>query len=223
MDVTRVVIVDDHEVVRAGLRWFLSNEPGFAVVGEAEDGPGALREVELARPDVVLMDVRLGSSSGIDTCREIKAAFGDTAVLMLTSFGEREAVLASVLAGASGFLLKNTGHAALLRAIRAVAEGQQLIDPAVMGAVTSRLIELSEQVEDPRVAALTPREREVLRLIGQAKSNKQIALELGTSPATARNHVASIMDKLGLHTRTELALFWTALGLGDLADSPPRY
>lgn len=219
MQPVRVLIVDDHEVVRAGLRWFLSNEPGFTVVGEAADGAAALGEAARTRPDVVLMDVRMGSTNGIDACRELKAEFPDVGVLILTSFGEREAVLASVLAGASGFLLKNTGHAQLIRAIRAVADGQQLIDPAVMSAVTTRLIELSEQAEDPRIAQLTQREREVLKLIGQARSNKQIAFEMGTSPATARNHVSSIMDKLGLHSRTELALLWSSLGLGEVAEA----
>lgn len=219
MQPVRVLIVDDHEVVRAGLRWFLSNEPGFTVVGEAADGAAALGEAALTRPDVVLMDVRMGTTNGIDACRELKAEFPDVGVLILTSFGEREAVLASVLAGASGFLLKNTGHAQLIRAIRAVADGQQLIDPAVMSAVTTRLIELSEQAEDPRIAQLTQREREVLKLIGRARSNKQIAFEMGTSPATARNHVSSIMDKLGLHSRTELALLWSSLGLGEVAEA----
>jgi len=210
-----VLIVDDHEVVRMGLRALLSMEPDMRVVGEAADGEAAYSEAMRARPDVIIMDIRMGHSDGIDACRAIKSDMPGVGVLMLTSFGEREAVLASLMAGASGFLLKNTGHAELLRAIRSIAAGDSLLDPAITRSVMDTLVRLVENAEDPRIAQLTEREREVLRLVADGQSNKEIAMTLVISPATARNHVSHILDKLGMRSRSEAAVFAVEAGLRE--------
>ena len=209
----RVLLVDDHKVVRVGLRTLLEMEPDITVAGEAPDGDAAVREAAAVRPDVVLMDVRMGPTDGIDACRQIKSALPEVGVLMLTSFGTEEAVLASLMAGASGFLLKNTGRSDLLRAVRTVATGQSLLDPAVTGRVTRRLVELADAAEDPRVATLSPREREVLSLVARGYTNKQIAEDLVISDATARNHVSHILEKLGMSRRSEAAAFAAEIGL----------
>ena len=211
----RVLIVDDHEVVRIGLRTFLELESDITVVGEAADGEAAYREAKRTDPSVVVMDVRMGPAGGIEACRELKSELPDVGVLMLTSYGEKEAVLASITAGASGFLLKNTGHEELLRAIRRVAAGESLLDPAVTRAVTDRLIELSAQSEDPMIARLSEREREVLRHVAKGLTNKEIAQELVISPATARNHVSHVLEKLEMRSRSELAAFAAKVGLGE--------
>ena len=212
----RVMIVDDHEVVRVGLRSLLEMEPDIRVVAEAADGDQATAEARVAAPSVVLMDVRMGRTGGIEACRELKEALPDVRVLMLTSFGTRDEVLAALMAGASGFLLKNTGREELLRAVRAVAAGESLLDPAVTAGVTDRLVELAGQAEDPRIAPLSEREREVLRLVAQGQTNKEIAESLVISAATARNHVSHILEKLGMRSRTEAAALAAELGLrGD--------
>ena len=209
----RVLIADDHEVVRVGLRTLFEAERDIQVVGEAADGEAALREAQAKRPQVVLMDVRMGPTDGIQACRQIKSEMPDIGVVMLTSFGTEEAVLASLMAGASGFLLKNTGRADLLRAVRAVAKGESLLDPAVTGRMTRRLVELAAKAEDERMAALSAREREVLQLVAQGLTNRQIAERLVIAEATARNHVSHILDRLGMSRRAEAAAFAAQMGL----------
>ncbi len=213
----RVLVVDDHEIVRVGLRTLLEMEDDITVVGEASDGESACAEARRTDPSVVVMDVRMGPTDGIEACHELKSELPHTGVLMLTSYAEREAVLASLTAGASGFLLKNTGPDALKQAVRAVAAGQSLLDPAVTREVTERLVELSRQTDDPRIAGLTEREREVLRLIAYGRTNKEIAEELVISPATARNHVSHILEKLGMRSRSEAAALAAEIGLREPA------
>jgi two-component system, NarL family, response regulator DevR len=209
-----VLIVDDHEVVRVGLRTLLQLEPDITVVGEAADGDAAVSEALRHRPDLVLMDVRMGATDGIEACRALKSELPDVNVLMLTSFGTQEAVLAALMAGASGFLLKNAGHDELLRAIRAVAAGESLLDPAVTRAVTQRLVELTTNGEHPLLRSLSAREREVLALVAQGATNREIAERLVISETTARNHVSHILDKLGVRRRAEAAVLAAQLGLG---------
>ena len=211
----RVLIVDDHEIVRVGLRTLLEMEDDIAVVGEASDGVSACAAARRTDPSVVVMDVRMGPTDGIEACRELKSELPHIGVLMLTSYPEREAVLASLTAGASGFLLKNTGPETLKQAVRAVAGGQSLLDPAVTREVTERLVELSQQSDDPRIADLTEREREVLRLIARGRTNKEIADDLVISPATARNHVSHILEKLGMRSRSEAAALAAEIGLRE--------
>ncbi len=210
---TRLLIVDDHEVVRAGLRALLQLHDGLTVVGEAADGEEAIREALRLRPDVVLMDVRMGAMDGIEACRALKSELPAVRVLMLTSYGTQEAVLAALMAGAAGFLLKNAGQHELVRAIRAVARGESLLDPAVTRLVTQRLVELSERAEHPLLKALSPREREVLALVAQGGTNREIALRLVISEVTARNHVSHILEKLGVHRRAEAAALAAQLGI----------
>lgn len=213
MAATRVLIVDDHEVVRVGLRALLELHEGFAVVGEAADGDEALSAALRHRPDVVLMDVRMGGTDGIEACRAVKSELPDVGVLMLTSFGTQEAVLAALMAGAAGFLLKNAGQHELVRAIRAVARGESLLDPAVTSLVTRRLVELTEHAEHPLLKALSPREREVLALVAQGGTNREIAERLVISEVTARNHVSHILEKLGVRRRSEAAALAAQLGI----------
>jgi DNA-binding NarL/FixJ family response regulator len=214
----RILIVDDHAVVRSGLRAVLEDEEGLEVVGDAANARESLVKAQALRPDVVLMDIRMeegDDASGIDACREIRSELPETQVIMFTSYGEREAVLASIMAGATGFLTKNVSHARLVEAIRAVGRGQSLLDASVTRDVIDRLAELGRAQPEP-VDLLSDREREVLLLIAQGCTNKEIGAKLFLSPYTARNHVIHILDKLGLSRRSEAAAQAVKLGLlGD--------
>lgn len=209
----RVMIVDDHEVVRSGLKAILEPEDDLEVVGEASSGSESVQKVPLLNPHLVLMDVRMEEMSGIEACRLIKSAHPQVNVLMLTSFGEEEAVMASIMAGASAYLLKNVGRAELIRAIRAVALGQNLLDPAVTKRVMERLAQLTAKEEVREIEGLSQREKEVLALIARGDTNRGIADQLVISEHTARNHVSRILDKLGLTRRSEAAVFAVRHGL----------
>ena len=211
----RVLIVDDHAIVRAGLRTVLEDEPGIEIVGEAANAGESLTKAEALRPDVVLMDIRMGEgddASGIDACREIRAGLPETQVIMFTSFGQREAVLASIMAGATGFLTKNISHADLVAAIQAAGRGDSLLEPSITREVIERLAELSQAPSKPE-DLLSVREKEVLTLISQGCTNKEIAAKLFLSPYTARNHVIHVLDKLGLSRRSEAAAQAVRFGL----------
>ena len=210
----RVMLVDDHEILRTGIRAVFDLEDDVEVVAEAGDGASALEAARRSRPDVVLMDIRMGTSDGITACRDIKAALPATKVLMLTSFGTEEAVLSSLMAGASGFLLKNTGRDGLLQAVRTLAAGGALLDAAVTAQMVDKLVTLARGRGPDELADLTEREREVLALIATGKTNREIANELVISEATARNHISHIFEKLGLSRRSEAAALATRLGLG---------
>jgi two-component system response regulator DevR len=205
----RLMIVDDHEVVRLGLRAAFELEHDITVVGEASNGAEALAKMRVLAPQLILMDVRMEKMSGIEACREIKSHYPDVSILMITSYTDDEAVFASMLAGASGYLLKNLSRAELLRAIRLVASGQSLLDPAMVKQATTRLTTLATggvQTQTPG-GELTEREREVLALIARGYTNKQIADALIVTEKTARNHVSHILEKLGLARRSEAAAF----------------
>lgn len=196
----RLMIVDDHEVVRLGMRTAFETEADMSVVGEASNGAEALAKVDVLAPQVILMDVRMEKMGGIEACREIKSGHPDIAILMITSYSDADAVVASVLAGASGYLLKNVSRAELLRAIRQVAAGQTLLDAA------SAQQALDALASGPG-SELTEREREVLALVARGYTNKQIAETLFVSEKTARNHVSHILEKLGLSRRSEAAAY----------------
>jgi DNA-binding NarL/FixJ family response regulator len=213
----RILLVDDHEVVRAGLRAVLSLEPDLEVVGEAAAAREAIDKALALRPDVVLMDVRLGGPEdigGIEACREIRSAMPEAGVLMFSSFGERETVLSAIVAGAAGYLTKNVARAQLVAGIRAVGQGQSLLDSAVTGPILQRLVELSQASPRPD-DVLSQREKQVLLLIAKGNTNREIAAVLVISEHTARNHVTHILDKLGLSRRSEAAAFAAKLGLLD--------
>ena len=203
----RLLIVDDHEVVRLGLRAAFELEPDINVVGEASDGAEALVKMSVLAPQLILMDVRMERMSGIEACREIKSLYPDVSILMITSYTDNEAVFASLLAGASGYLLKNLSRAELLRSIRLVASGQSLLDPELVKQATSRLTALASSSSQTQGGELTEREREVLVLIARGYTNKQIANALIVTEKTARNHVSHILEKLGLARRSEAAAF----------------
>lgn len=212
----RLLIADDHAVVLAGLRMLFAEEHELEIVGEARTPGDAVAKARSLQPDVVLMDIRFGpdgDASGIDACRQIRSELAETQVIMFTSYAGRESVLDSVLAGASGFLTKNVGAPQIVEAIRAVARGEALLDSSVTRGVIQRLEELSRAPSAAPAAGLTEREREVLLLIAQGCTNKEIAAKLVVSPFTARNHVIRILEKLGLSRRSEAAVQAVRLGL----------
>ena len=209
---TRLMIVDDHEVVRMGLRAALEVEPDFAVVAEAANGREAIEKAKAHQPDIVLMDVRMEGMGGIEACREIRSELPETKVLMLTSFAEEETVVAALLAGAAGYVLKNVARARLLEALRSVARGETLLDSKVTRGVVDKLIGAHAQACDED-DELTAREREVLVLVAQGATNKEIAAKLVVSDNTARNHVSHILAKLGFSRRSEAAAYAVKKGL----------
>jgi DNA-binding NarL/FixJ family response regulator len=206
------MIVDDHEVLRMGLRAALDVEADFTVVAEAANGQEAIDKARVHRPDIVLMDVRMDGMGGIESCREIRNEFPDTKVLMLTSFAEEETVVAALLAGAAGYVLKNVARPRLLEALRAVARGETLLDSKVTKAVLEKLVANKDKPEDSG-DDLTPREREVLILIAEGATNKEIAQKLVVSENTARNHVSHILGKLSFSRRSEAAAYAVKKGL----------
>lgn len=213
----RVLIVDDHEVVRLGLRSALEIAEDIELVGTAATVDEAVQSASALRPDVVLMDVRLGpgdGSGGIDACREIRTESPRTRVLMFSSFSDRDAVEASILAGASGYLTKNLGLSHLLDALRATSRGESPLDPAVTAPVLDRLRRLSAGEGSPE-QALSDREREVLALVAQGLTNGEIAEQLHVSTHTVRNHVTNILGKLGVSRRVEAATFAVREGIVD--------
>jgi two-component system response regulator DevR len=194
------MIVDDHEVVRLGMRAAFEAEPDLSVVGEASNGAEALAKMPVLDPQLILMDVRMEKMNGIEACREIKSHYPDVRILMITSYTDDDAVISSILAGASGYLLKHVSRADLLRSIRLVASGHSLIDTNTAKQAMERLAQIPG-------SELTEREREVLTLVARGYTNKQIADTLFVSEKTARNHVSHILDKLGLSRRSEAAAF----------------
>ncbi len=201
-----ILIVDDHEVVRMGLRTLLERRPGFTVVGEAGTAQEAVRAARQSQPDVVIMDIRLPEGNGVEACREIREEFPDTKVIMLTSYADDEALFGSIMAGASGYLLKQTRGQSLAAAIEKVAKGESLLDPAVTNKVLERMRRLAAG-EGDELSVLSPQERKILTLISEGKTNKEIAQEVFLSDKTVKNYVSSILNKLNLRRRSEAAAF----------------
>jgi DNA-binding NarL/FixJ family response regulator len=199
----RVLIADDHAVVREGLRTFLDLQEGLEVAGEAADGREAVDAAERLRPDVVLMDLVMPRLDGVEAMRELRARVPRARVVVLTSFLDDERLLPALRAGAAGYLLKNVEPRELARAIRLAAAGEALIDPAV----AARLVDALGDDRHAEQAELTPREQEVLDLIGMGFANKRIALELGIAEKTVKTHVSHVLAKLGVSDRTQAALY----------------
>jgi len=200
-----VFLLDDHEVVRTGLRALLEAEEDFEIVGEAGTVEQALSRVPLARPDVAILDVRLPDGSGIEACRELRSQHPEIACLMLTSFADDEALLAATLAGAAGYVLKQVGGHDLVADIRKVADGGSLLNPDLVQRVLSRI--QNPPTTDPRLEALTPQERRVLDQIAEGKTNRQIGEALFLAEKTVKNYVSNLLAKLGMQRRTEAAAF----------------
>lgn len=203
----KILIVDDHEVVRLGLRSLLSRRGGFAVIGEAGSVAEALAEVHRHQPDVVIMDVRLPDGSGVEACREIRSEYPAIKVIMLTSYSDDEAIFASIMAGASGYLLKQIRGQSLAEAVETVARGGTLLDPGITERVLERVKQMAAAPADDKLAALSPQERKILNLIAEGKTNKEIAQQVFLSDKTVKNYVSNILNKLSLRRRSEAAAF----------------
>ena len=210
----RVMLVDDHEVVREGLRTLLGRQKGMLVVGEAASAEEAIATAARAKPDVIVMDVRLPDGSGVEACRTIREARPETRVIMLTSYADDEALFASIVAGAAGYLLKQTRGQQVIEAITSVAQGRSLLDPDVTGKVLER-VRRGREDEDPAFASLTEQERKVLEQLAEGKTNREIGEVLFLSEKTVKNYVSRILDKLGLARRAEAAAY--------MAKRRPRY
>jgi DNA-binding NarL/FixJ family response regulator len=207
---TRILIADDHEVVRQGLRSFLEPDADLEVVGEAADGEEAVRLARRLRPDVVLMDLLMPGMDGVTATQLIRQEFPDTEVVALTSVLEDASVVGAVRAGAVGYLLKDTRVEELLRAIKAAAAGQVQLSPEA----AARLMREVRSPDAPE--ALSPRETEVLRLVARGRANKEIAAKLGIGEKTVKTHVSRILGKLGVQSRTQAALYAGRVGLVPL-------
>lgn len=197
-------LVDDHELVRRGIAGLLGAEPDIRIVGEAATATQAEARILATRPHVVLLDVRLPDGSGIDVCREVRARNPEIACLILTGYDDDEAIYAAVIAGAAGYLLKDVRGSGLADAVRAVAAGKSLLDPALVRRVVDRM---SGSVPgDPRIDALSMRERQILALIAEGLTNRQIGERLGLAEKTVKNYVSGVLSKLGLQRRTQAAI-----------------
>jgi two-component system, NarL family, response regulator DevR len=200
-----VFLVDDHEIFRRGVRALLADEPGIEVVGEAETAAAALDRIPALRPDVAVLDVRLPDGNGISVCREIGSALPGTACLMLTAYNDDQALLGAIMAGAAGYVSKQTCGTDLVSALRAVASGQSILDPQAARQIMARLRQQSLSL-DP-MAALTEQEKRVLELISEGLTNRQIAQRMFLAEKTVKNYVSSLLTKLGMQRRTQAAAF----------------
>jgi len=200
-----VFLLDDHDVVRAGLTALIESTDDLEVVGEAATVHDAMARIPLAKPDVAVLDVRLPDGSGIEVCRDIRSAWPEVVCIMLTSYSDDEALFAAVMAGAAGYLLKQVGSIDLVDAIRRAASGASLLDPVM----TERVLERVRQgpKEDAKLAALTPQERRILDLIAQGDTNRQIAEAMFLSEKTVKNYVSNMLGKLGMERRTQAASY----------------
>jgi two-component system response regulator DevR len=207
----RVLVVDDHEVVRQGLVALLDRRQGFEVVAEAGTVAEAIEQARRYEPDIVIMDVRLPDGSGVEACREIRAERPATRVVMLTSYPDEEAVLSAIVAGASGYLLKQIRARDLVSALEAVGRGESLLDPAVTEKVLERVRRIATGAAADDLAALTTQEQKILLLVAEGKTNKEIASEVFLSDKTVKNYVSSILSKLNLERRAQAAAYMARL------------
>ncbi|QOV34023.1 response regulator transcription factor [Streptomyces ferrugineus] len=206
----RVFLLDDHEVVRRGVHDLLNDEPDISVVGEAATAEQALVRVPALRPQVAVLDVRLPDGDGVTVCRELRSRLPDLACLMLTSFDDEEALLDSIMAGASGYVLKQIQGSDLVAAVRTVARGQSLLDPSATTKLMARLREGEQKEEEPdALPGLTDREREILELIGEGLTNRQIGQRLFLAEKTVKNHISRLLAKLGVERRIQAAVIAT--------------
>ena len=211
----RIIIVDDHEVVRLGLRTLLERHPDFTVVDEAATAKEAVQKSLLLRPDVVVMDIRLLGGSGIDACRKIVGQAPEVKVIMLTSYAEDDMLFDAIQAGACGYVLKQIGSDDLIRAVETVGRGEALLDPALTQRVFARVREAARKEHDEAFAGLTDQEMRVLAQVAEGKTNREIAEVLFLGEGTVRNYVSSILSKLDLANRAEAAAYAVKHGLEE--------
>jgi len=203
----RIILVDDHEVVRLGLKSLLERHPQFEVIGEAGSARDALEQVAALEPDVVVMDIRLPGTSGIDACEQIVDQYPNTKVIMLTSYAEDEMLFSAIRAGASGYVLKQIASEELVKAIEAVGRGEALLDPAVTQRVFQEVRRAVKEEEASAFQHLSQQEKHVLLLVSEGKTNREIAKNLFLGEGTVRNYVSSILSKLGVNNRAEAAAY----------------
>ncbi len=205
----RILLVDDHEVVRLGLKALIERQPDMEVVAEADTAANAVTKAVAFKPDVVVMDIRLGNGSGIEACREIVAQLPDTKVVMLTSYAEDDVLFAAIQAGAAGYVLKQAGGQDVVRALQAVAQGQALLDPSLTERVFAKVRRAARDQEAAAFAMLSEQEQRVLTLVTAGQTNRQIAQELHLGEGTVRNYVSNILGKLGVANRAQAAAYAT--------------
>ena len=203
----RLLVVDDHEVVRQGLVALLDRRDGFEVVAQAGTVAESIEQARRHQPDIIVMDVRLPDGSGIEACREIRAEIPGTRVIMLTSYPDEEAVMSAIIAGASGYLLKQIRARDLVAAIETVGRGESLLDPGVTENVLERIRRMASGADTDELSALTAQERKILMLVAEGKTNKEIAADVFLSDKTVKNYVSSILSKLDLERRAQAAAF----------------
>ena len=216
----KVVLVDDHEVVRQGLKALVNTQDDLEVVGEAGDVDNAIRQVGYHSPDVVVMDVRLPDGTGVEACREIRSRWPDVKVLMLTSYADEEALVSSIMAGASGYVLKRIDSQDLVDAVRRVGNGESLLDPNLTDRLFARI--RGDEPDDPLLARLSPQERKILDLIAEGKTNRQIAEELFLAEKTVKNYVSNLLSKLEMSRRSEAAAYAARLQADRAKKYPPE-
>ncbi|MCI0396511.1 MAG: response regulator transcription factor [Chloroflexi bacterium] len=212
----RLLLVDDHEVVRLGLKSLLEHHPGFEVVAEASAATEAVQKALAHRPDIVLMDIRLASGNGIEACQEITRQLPGTKVIMLTSYAEDEMLFAAIRAGATGYVLKQISSDSLIQAVEAAARGESMLDPTLTQRIFSEVRRSIQQEEQAAFRDLTPQEIQVLAAIAEGKTNREIAGALFLSEGTVRNYVSSILSKLSVSNRAEAAAYAVQHNLKDL-------
>lgn len=215
MSKQRILIVDDHEVVRLGLRSLLDRHPDFEVVAEAGNAREALDRTADFQPDVVVMDIRLPGTSGIEACEEITTRFPDVKVIMLTSYAEDEMLFSAIRAGAAGYVLKQIGGNDLVRAIEAVGRGEALLDPSLTQRVLAEVRQAQRDAEASAFSGLTSQEMQVLHLVSEGRTNREIAEKLFLGEGTVRNYVSNILGKLGVANRAEAAAYAVQHNLKD--------
>lgn len=216
----RIVLVDDHEVVRFGLKALLDAQSDMEVVGEAGTAEDGVRRVGYDAPDVVVLDVRLPDTSGIEACREIRTRWPDVGVLILTSYADEEALMSAIMAGAAGYVLKRIDSDALVSAVRKVGAGESLLDPAMTDRLFDKL--RGEEMDDPRIARLSPQERRILTLIAEGKTNREIADELFLAEKTVKNYVSNLLSKMEMSRRSEAAAYAAKVAARREHQYPPE-
>jgi DNA-binding NarL/FixJ family response regulator len=215
MSKIRLLLVDDHEVVRVGLRALLSRHSDFEVIDEASSGQEAVRKALLHRPEIVVMDVRLNGMSGIEACREITQAAPDVKVIMLTSYGDDDTLFEAIAAGASGYVLKQIGSNDLIKSIETVGRGESTLDPTTTSRVFARMREQARKKEESAFSDLTEQELKVLAYLAEGKTNREIADVLSLGEGTVRNYVSSVFSKLHVNNRAEAAAYAAAHNIRD--------
>lgn len=215
----RILIADDHSVVRAGLRSLLEHQGHFRVIAEASTGEEAIRLAKEHRPDVAVLDIRMPGVSGIEACRQIKAAVPSCNVVMLTSYAEDELLMAAIQAGAAGYVLKRIGDNELVQAVERVSRGEGMLDPAMTASVFAEVRKANQAQHAVAFSELTPQEMAVLANVSEGMTNRQIAVKLYLGEGTVRNYVSSILSKIGAHNRAEAAAFAVRNKIGEFVST----